>query len=160
MSYLITANNRLPYNPKLKDRARDLRKNMTESEKKLWYDFLRPLSQKTPPQSPSSEGEETLASLRWGRWLSESEIGGSKLRIYKQRPIDNFIVDFYIPKYKLVIEVDWESHFDIQWKAYDMERTNILEWLWLEVIRFTNIEVMQKFDSVCEGILKKIISWK
>jgi very-short-patch-repair endonuclease len=37
------------------------------------------------------------------------EIGNNtnnNLRIYKQKTIDNFIVDFYIPKYKLVIEVD------------------------------------------------------
>ena len=31
----------LPYNPTLKNRARELRNNMTKAEKKLWYDFLR-----------------------------------------------------------------------------------------------------------------------
>gem|GEM_PF-4844122 len=54
---LIKANNRLPYNPKLKERVRELRKNMTKAEKKLRFEFLLPLSKKAPPQSPSTEGE-------------------------------------------------------------------------------------------------------
>lgn len=121
---LIEIETRLPYNPKLKERTRELRKNMTEPEKKLWYNFFREFQK------------------------------NHDIRILRQRPIDNFIVDFYIPKLKLVIEIDWESHFDDQWKAYDVERTHILEWLWLKVIRFTNEEVMKNFDGVCESILK------
>jgi very-short-patch-repair endonuclease len=34
---LIKIETRLPYNPKLKERTRELRKNMTEPEKKLWF---------------------------------------------------------------------------------------------------------------------------
>ena len=34
---LRLANNRLPYNPKLDERAKELRKNMTPAEKKLWF---------------------------------------------------------------------------------------------------------------------------
>lgn len=78
----------------------------------------------------------------------------NKLRIYKQKAIDNFIVDFYIPKYKLVIEVDWESHFSDEGKDYDIERTQILEWLWLKVIRYTNKEITENFTWVCEDINK------
>lgn len=70
----------------------------------------------------------------------------------RQRPIDNFIVDFYIPKLKLVIEIDWESHFDKKWITYDKERTQILEWLWLKILRFTNEEVMKNFNWVCETL--------
>ena len=113
------------YNPKLKERARELRKNITEPEKKIRFWFLR-------------------------------NISNTKFRVYKQRPINNFIVDFYIPKLKLIIEIDWESHFDKQWKAYDIERSQILEWLWLKVIRFTNVEVMKNFDWVCEVLEKSL----
>jgi very-short-patch-repair endonuclease len=49
------------------------------------------------------------------------------LRILRQRPIDNFIVDFYCSGLRLVIEIDGESHFTEQGKIYDEERTNILE---------------------------------
>ncbi len=37
---LIYSQYHLPYNPKLIDRAKELRKNMTAAEKKLWFDFL------------------------------------------------------------------------------------------------------------------------
>lgn len=124
---LIKIETRIPYNPKLKERTKELRKNMTEPEKKLWFWFFK-------------QFQETY-------WI----------RVLKQRPIDNFIVDFYLAKLKLVIEIDWESHFDEQWINYDKERTSILEWLWLKVIRFTNNEVMKTFDWVCEEILKEII---
>jgi very-short-patch-repair endonuclease len=36
----------------------------------------------------------------------EGKFKGEKIRILRQRPIDNFIVDFYISKLKLVIEID------------------------------------------------------
>ncbi len=38
---LISRAGCLPYNPKLKERARELRKNMTYAEKKIWYQYLR-----------------------------------------------------------------------------------------------------------------------
>lgn len=123
----------LDYNEKLKERTRELRKNMTGPEKKLWYWFLRELQNNLP------------------QWWEQR----GSFRILRQRPIDNFIVDFYVPKLKLVIEIDWESHFDEQWIAYDVERTQVLEWLWLKVIRFTNEEVMKNFDWVCEKLVKE-----
>jgi very-short-patch-repair endonuclease len=49
--------------------------------------------------------------------------------------------------------VDWESHFDEQWKAYDEERTSILNWLGLKIIRYTNNEIKNNFDWVCQSIL-------
>jgi very-short-patch-repair endonuclease len=78
------------------------------------------------------------------------------LRILRQRPIDNFIVDFYCSGLRLVIEIDGESHFTEQGKIYDEERTNILEGYGLQVVRFTNVEVLQNFEGVCyqlEGLI-------
>jgi len=34
-----------------------------------------------------------------------------KFRVLRQKPINNFIVDFYCAKLKLVIEIDGDSHF-------------------------------------------------
>ncbi|MGA1411295.1 MAG: endonuclease domain-containing protein, partial [Prochlorotrichaceae cyanobacterium] len=53
---------------------------------------------------------------------------------------------------KLVIEVDGDSHFSDEGKAYDEERTQQLEGYGLKVVRFTNREVLQEFESVCEAI--------
>ena len=112
----------LPYDRNLVDRARELRKNMTAMEQKLWQKYLRSCS----------------------------------VRVLRQRPIDRFIVDFYIPKCKLVIEVDGASHFTSEGKAYDLERTEILENYGLKVIRFTNEEVQYTFEGVCFQIDQEI----
>ena len=75
------------------------------------------------------------------------------MKFWRQKPINNFIVDFYFPKLKLVIEVDGDSHFTDSGLVYDEERTRVLEGYGLRVIRFTNDEVVQNFEGVCEQIM-------
>jgi len=65
-----------------------------------------------------------------------------------------FIADFYCSELKLVIEIDWNSHFDENWIEYDKERTEILNWLWLKVVRYTNDEIMKNIDWVIEDLKK------
>ncbi|WP_448602323.1 endonuclease domain-containing protein [Thermoleptolyngbya sp.] len=74
------------------------------------------------------------------------------LRVLRQRPIDRFIVDFYCAALKLVIEVDGESHFTEDGKEYDEARSHILAGYGLTVIRFTNDEVLNNFEGVCEKL--------
>ena len=78
------------------------------------------------------------------------------LRVLRQRPINNFIVDFYCASLKLVIEVDGESHFTDEGLIKDAERTQILEGYGLKVMRFNNDEVMNEFEGVCQKILEQI----
>ena len=66
---------------------------------------------------------------------------GLKPPFYRQRPIDHFIVDFYCPALKLVVEIDGDSHFDDHGIAYDEKRTAVLESYGLKVLRFTNDEI-------------------
>ncbi len=120
--HLLKPSRRLPYNQKLKEIAKDLRKNMTKAEKKLWYEFL----------------------------------SSHKKRFLKQRPIDNYIVDFYCASCKLVIEIDGDTHFTKEGIEYDKERTAVLQGYGLKVVRFTNPEVLESFDAVCEIIDKNI----
>jgi len=68
--------------------------------------------------------------------------------------IDSFIVDFYSKEWKLVIEVDDESH-NVKWR-YDEKRTFLLESLGIQVVRFTNDEVLDNRDEVVESIKKYI----
>jgi|YNPMSStandDraft_2_1061718.scaffolds.fasta_scaffold10426_2 very-short-patch-repair endonuclease len=70
----------------------------------------------------------------------------------RQRPIDNFIADFYCPSFKLVVEVDGAHHFSDDGKRYDEARTQILEGYGLRVLRFSNREVMENFEGVCQVI--------
>ena len=74
---------------------------------------------------------------------------GFKHRVLRQRPIHHFIVDFYCPTLKLVIELDGDSHANQDAQAYDTERTQILEGYGLQVIRFTNHQVLHEFEAVC-----------
>ncbi len=74
------------------------------------------------------------------------------VKIYKQRIIGSYIVDFYCAKAKLVIELDGSQHFEDSGEAYDAKRTAFLESLGLTVVRFTNLDVNLRFKSVCEEI--------
>jgi very-short-patch-repair endonuclease len=76
-----------------------------------------------------------------------------KYRVLRQRPIDNFIVDFYCPKMKLIIEIDGAGHFKDEGKALDKERTDILKAYGLQIIRFSDHDVIKHFSEVREKIL-------
>ena len=79
-------------------------------------------------------------------------------RVHRQRPINHYIVDFYCPKLKLVIEVDGDSHFTSEAQEYDRRRTEILEGYGLQVVRFTNEQVKHDFEGVCQTIEKYLVS--
>ena len=74
------------------------------------------------------------------------------LHVYRQRPIDHFIADFYCPKLKLVIEVDGPYHLEPDTQARDEARTEVLEGYGLRVVRFNNEEVMRDFRRVRERL--------
>ena len=78
------------------------------------------------------------------------------VKIYKQRIIDSFIVDFYCAKARLVIELDGSQHFTNQGLAYDQERSAMIAKYNLQVMRFTNLEIDQHFHEACELVHQTI----
>ena len=91
----------------------------------------------------------TLAEkLLWSR-LNKCQLG---VRFKAQHPIDIFIVDFYCHKYRLIIEVDGEIH--LSQKEYDDGRTVEFERFDLNIIRFTNDQVLTDIDWVVGEISK------
>ncbi|WP_020560781.1 endonuclease domain-containing protein [Thiofilum flexile] len=80
---------------------------------------------------------------------------GVKFR--RQHGIDHYIVDFYCPEQKLVIEVDGDSHFTEDAQEYDRIRDAYLYSLGLRVLRFTNEQVMEELESVCEVIKQAVV---
>lgn len=78
-------------------------------------------------------------------------------RWLRQKIIDNYIVDFYCAKVKLVIEIDGSHHFTEDRIIYDEIRSNILQQYGIEVIRFTNREIMLNFNGVCESIENSVM---
>ena len=71
---------------------------------------------------------------------------------HRQYSFGNYIVDFYCHKAKLVVELDGSQHCDPGKIEYDQKRTEYLRSQGLEVLRFSNLDVMRRFRSVCEAI--------
>ena len=105
-------------------RARDLRKNMTRQERRLWYDFLS--------KHPA--------------------------RFRRQQPIGPYIVDFFCPSARLVIELDGGGHYEWAQYDYDRKRDFYLQRQNMRVLRFTNLDVDRNFSGVCTAIERSIVS--
>ncbi|HET7364710.1 MAG TPA: endonuclease domain-containing protein [Burkholderiales bacterium] len=74
------------------------------------------------------------------------------IRFKRQKPLGEYIADFYCAREMLVIEVDGDSHFTTAGERCDAHRTAELETKGVRVLRFTNLEVMQHFEAVCYRI--------
>ena len=92
----------------------------------------------------------TSAEAYLWTFLQKSQLEGKKFR--RQHSIKNFIVDFYCPKEKLVIELDGEFHFNSFSASQDNQRQNTIESLGITVIRFENKEVFENIELVLEEI--------
>src|SRR6185295_7679100 len=110
----------VPYNRRLKTKARSLRTNPTDAELHLWNRLRR------------------------------KQIRG--VQFYRQKPIGNYIADFYAPAAKLVIELDGAQHLESGQANYDAQRTRDLEQQGLKVLRFDDRQVLLETESVLEAI--------
>ena len=83
------------------------------------------------------------------------------VRFYRQRVFGNYIVDFYCPKAKLIIEIDGSQHFKAAHRARDQNRDRYLLSEGLAVIRFDNLQVLTQMESVLEvmyGVIRERVS--
>ena len=111
----------IPYNPKLKQLARNLRNNSTKSEIILW-----------------------------------AHLKGKQMRgfdFHRQKPIGNYIVDFFCNELSLAIEIDGDSHCGNEEK--DAKRQREIEKLGVRFLRFEDINIFHNLD----GVLKTIENW-
>ena len=76
----------------------------------------------------------------------------------RQKPIENYILDFYCSKLKLGIEVDGSSHDG--WKDYDDDRTLHLSLLGIEILRYQNYQVLNEINYVNTMIRMFIVQRK
>ena len=74
------------------------------------------------------------------------------VQFYRQRPLNSYIVDFYAPKVKLVIELDGSQHYEEENLAYDLLRSEVLECLGLIVKRYTNVQIRTELNFVLDDI--------
>ena len=102
---------------------------------------LRPTSQKLRKTATKEE------NLLWYKFLRRYPA-----QFRRQYVIGNYIVDFYCHKAKLAVELDGSQHYEPEGVQYDHARTQYLESQGVLVLRFSNLDVLQHFDRVCEAI--------
>jgi very-short-patch-repair endonuclease len=106
------------------ERSRQLRKNQTDAERKMW-------------------------SI-----LRNRQLNGVKFR--RQFSIGRFIVDFYSPEFKLGIEADGGGHYKDEERVQDERRTSELSELGVEILRFSDLDILKNIEGVYQVILKTI----
>ena len=74
------------------------------------------------------------------------------IRFLRQKVIDNYIVDFYCSKAKLVIELDGSQHYQEKNENGDLQRDKHMADRGLLVLRFPNNDVNERFAEVCQMI--------
>ena len=110
----------IPYNPILKEFARQLRNNSTEIEIYLWLKL---------------KGKQMYG-----------------YDFHRQKPIDNFIVDFFCNKLMLAIEVDGYSHEFLEVYNKDVIKEKRLNELGIHVLRFSDNQVLKDMENVLLAI--------
>ena len=86
------------------------------------------------------------------------ELKGKQMLGYdfdRQKPIDNYIVDFYCKNLKLAIEIDGQSHEHEEVAINDKKRQKRLEDLGVGFLRFDDLEVKKEMKYV----LNRIYDW-
>ena len=73
-------------------------------------------------------------------------------KFIRQHSIENYIVDFYCPAEKLIVELDGQVHFNTEALEKDTDRTNRLNELGFTVVRFENKLVFQYLPKVLTEI--------
>jgi very-short-patch-repair endonuclease len=100
--------------------------------------------------------KSTAAEIILWNHLKKKQLNGRKFR--RQNSISDYIVDFYCPEERLVIELDGDLHFDEEINKYDEERTVYLNELDIKVLRFENNEILYNLKYSLNKIVKEFKS--
>ena len=92
-------------------------------------------------------------SALWTRLRSKQLLG---VQFYRQKPIGDYIVDFYALKPKLIIEIDGSQHFETHHMEKDNQRDEYLCGLGLKVLRFDSRQVLKETEAVMEVIYRTL----
>ncbi len=109
-----------------------------------------PYNPKLKELAKKLRGESTFSEIMLWNYLKKKQLRGYDFD--RQKPIDNFIVDFFSKDLNLAIEIDGESHFGNEEK--DLKRDKRLNELDVTVLRFDDLGVRYKLNNVLEKIEK------
>lgn len=101
------------------------------------------------PSRDLSNNMTDAEQMLWQRLRRKQILG---LQFYRQKPILNYIVDFYCPSANLVIECDGGQHYTEDGRLADQIRDQVLSELGLVVLRFSNRQILTETDAVVEQI--------
>ena len=90
----------------------------------------------------------TVAEILLWNQLKNRQLFGYDF--HRQKPIDEFVVDFFCPKLLLAVEIDGDSHDGKLEK--DCERQRDIEEFGVRFLRFSDEEVKQELDGVMDAI--------
>ena len=106
------------------ERCRQLRRNQTDAERKLW-------------------------SI-----LRNRQLAGAKFR--RQFSIGRYILDFYSPEHKFSVEADGGQHYEDEGRRKDHLRAEELSRLGVQILRFSDRDILNNVEGVCEVIQENI----
>ena len=92
----------------------------------------------------------------WERKLWYCFLKEYPVRFQRQKCIDNYIVDFYCFRAKIIVELDGGGHYNLISQQKDNQRTKVLEQYGLKVIRFCNLDIDKNFYGVCTVIDEEV----
>ncbi len=118
----------IPYNPKLKELARQLRNNSTKAEVRLWQKIKR--------------------KQFWG------------YDFHRQKPIDNYILDFFCNELMLGIEIDGYSHQIVEVYKKDVIKEEKIKSFGITLLRFTDNQVFNDMDNVLRALESFILEFE
>jgi very-short-patch-repair endonuclease len=97
---------------------------------------------------------QTDAEKKLWAILRNRQFAGVKFR--RQFPVGRYILDFYSPQYKLGIEADGGGHYEDKGRQRDELRTSELSKLGVKILRFSDLDILNNIDGVCEVICNTI----
>ncbi len=100
----------------------------------------------------------TKSEVRLWQKLKRNQMYGYDF--HRQKPIDNYIVDFFCNKLQLAIELDGYSHQILEIWEKDVLKTKKLNGLDIRVLRFSDFQVMNDMDNVLRTIEDYILQYE
>ncbi len=88
----------------------------------------------------------------WFEVLRDRQLAGAKFT--RQKPLGEYIVDFYCAELTLAIEIDGDSH--AEQAEYDRRRTAHLNRLGIDLVRYSNRDILTNLDGVHSDLAKRI----
>lgn len=98
---------------------------------------MLPFNKKLKPLARNLRSNMTDAERYLWSKIRRKQIGD--LQFYRQKNIGHYIVDFYCPKEKLVVEIDGGQHYESEGMKKDRERDRYLQMLGLTVLHFSDL---------------------